>query len=196
MRQLIPFLIFTFFTVETFAQNENPNLPIDSATGKITYVGVVTVDTSIKKLELYSRAREWFAKTYNSSTTVIQMDDKESGKIVGKALIQAYCKSLGSDRKCGFINYTISVYFKDGRYKYEITDFYHTGQYISRDNVIPDYGACENWINDKRKYPLMSQKAVQKISNYFLKQLDDNTKALIVDLHETLKLKSNSKADW
>ena len=193
MRLLIPFFILTFFTVESFAQNDNPNLPIDKATGKITYTGIVHVDTSLNKQELFYRAIEWFAKTCNSSTKVIQMEDKESGVIVGKALMQVYRKSLDNDYKCGFINFSISVYFKDGRYKYEITGFYYTGP---DDNpIIPD-GACETWINDKIKYPLMSQKGIQKILNYYLKQLDDNTKALIIDLEETLKLKLTSETDW
>jgi hypothetical protein len=193
MRFLISIFILTLFTIETFAQKGNPIVPIDSVTGKISYTGVVIVDTSLNKQELFSRTREWFAKTYNSSTKVIQMEDKESGVIVGKALMQVYRKSLGSNYECGFINYTISVYFKDGRYKYEITDFYYTGP--SDNPVIPD-GACETWIYAKVKFPLMSQQAIKKILNYFLIQIDDNTKALIADLEKTLKLKSKSKPDW
>ena len=196
MRFLFAVFIMIIFSVKTFSQAELIDLPIDSTTGRISYTEVVMVDSSLSKQELYSRAREWFAKTYNSSTNVIQMDDKESGKIVGKALMQVYCRSLGSDRKCGFVNYTISIYFKEGRYKFELTDFYHTGQVISSDNVMPDYGACENWINDKRKYPMMSQKAVQKISIYFLKQLDEKANALLVDLKQAMKSKASLKPDW
>lgn len=82
-------------TINANAQKETPNLPIDSVTKMITYTEVVNVDTSLSKLELYSRAKEWFAKAYNSSQNVIQIEDKESGKIVGKALSQVYHKALG-----------------------------------------------------------------------------------------------------
>lgn len=184
----------TIVSLNTVAQKDAPTLPIDSLTNKITYTEVINVDSSLNRQELFSRAREWFAKTYKSSTNVIQMEDKENGEIVGKALMQAYCKSLGSDRQCGFINYTISVYLKDGRFKYEITDFYHSGQYVSGGSAIPDYGPCEAWINDKRKYPMMSQKGVQKISNYFLKQLDENIHSLIVNLKQSMKM--GAKAEW
>jgi hypothetical protein len=131
----------------TFGQKkETPILPIDSATSKITYSEVVFVDSLTNKNELFLRAREWFAKTYKSSMNVIQMEDKENGKIVGKASMQVYHKLGGSNYPSGYINYTIFVYIKDGRYKYEITDFHHTGQYVS-EGTISDYGVCEKMIN-------------------------------------------------
>ncbi|MBK7678129.1 MAG: DUF4468 domain-containing protein [Chitinophagaceae bacterium] len=34
---------------------------------------------------------------------------------------------VGSEGTKGWIRYTISVQVKDGRYKYEVTDFYHEG---------------------------------------------------------------------
>ena len=144
------FLLFSF--IGAFAQL--PSLPIDSTTHLITYSEVVKVDGN--KDELYSRAREWFAKTYNSAQSVIQMDTKD--KIVGKALMQVYYK--GGD--FGYINYTVSIYLKDGKYKYEITDFYHTGEersggvyignyYVPTPN-IPDYGLCEEMMHEKKKH--------------------------------------------
>src|ERR1035437_2334407 len=102
-------LLTTFLLISlTGAFAQAPNLPIDSTTNLITYTEVVKADSN--KTELYSRAREWFAKTYKSSAKVIQMDDKESGKIVGKAVMQVYHKALGSNHKSGYINYTISIY--------------------------------------------------------------------------------------
>lgn len=194
--KMISALLIVLISLSVTAQKDTPNLPIDSLTKKITYSEVVFVDSNINKQELFSRAREWFAKVYKSSTNVIQMEDKENGKIVGKALMQVYCKSLGADRKCGFVNYTISFYLKDGRYKFEITDFYHSGQQVSIDNIIPDYGPCEYWIDDKRKYPMMSQKGVQKISNYFLKQIDSNINYLIIDFKQAMKTKSSGNDNW
>lgn len=193
------FTTFTFFSaIIAAAQSDKPNMPIDSLTNRITYTEVVYVDSTINKLELYSRAREWFAKTYKSSTNVLQMDDKESGKLVGKALMHVYHRALGSDYKSGYVNYTISVYLKDGRYKYEITDFFHTGEYVGDGNRIPDYGACELWIDDQRKYPLASKKSIQKISNYYLSQLDTNIKSLILDLKSEMNkpASKNSKENW
>ena len=101
---------------EKFNNKVTPKLPIDNSINKITYSEVVYVDSLANKEQLFSRAREWFAKAYKSSTNVIQMEDKESGKIVGKALMKVYHKALGLTYPSGYINYTISIYLKDGRY--------------------------------------------------------------------------------
>lgn len=180
---------------EAFCQKEIPNLPIDNDTKKITYSEVVYVDSSANKQELYARAREWFAKAYKSSNNVIQMDDKESGKIVGKALMQVYHKALGANYNSGYINYTISVYVRDGRYRYEVTDFYHTGQYVSGGNRIPDYGLCENMINTTHKSMGISY---QKTYNYYLYQLDNNIIDLIADLKTAMETNSVNvtRDDW
>lgn len=195
MKLGLTFLLVFFWTVNAVAQKETPNLPIDTITKLITYTEVVSVDTSINKQELYSRAREWFAKAYNSSQNVIQMDDKENGKIVGKALTQVYHKALGSNYPSGHINYTISIYLKDGRYKYEVTNFYHTGQLISGGNRIEDYGSCEEMMHTKKKTWGMSY---QKTFNYYLSQLDIKIKSLISDLKASMNNKAldNKKNDW
>jgi hypothetical protein len=185
IKNLLLFSALTLFSVSNaFGQKETPKLPIDSLTNKITYSEVVYVDSLANKQELFSRAREWFAKAYKSSTNVIQMEDKESGKIVGKALMQVYHKALGSNYPSGYINYTISIYIKDGRYKYEVTDFHHT-----------DYGICENMINTTDKTMGMSY---QKTYNYYLYQMDNNIKDLIFNLKASMTTKATNtkKDDW
>jgi hypothetical protein len=193
----IPFLLilFIFSAFSVLGQNVTPTLPIDSLTKKISYSEVIKVDSLESKMELYSKAREWFAKTYKSSSDVIQMDDRESGKLVGKALMQVYHKALGSTFPSGYINYTISIYIKDGRYKYEITNFYHTGQYVSGGNRIPDYGVCEKMINTTDKTMGMSY---QKTYNYYLYQMDNNIRDLIADLKKAMATKStnSNNEDW
>lgn len=185
MKKLLIFILL--FPFSSFAQISD--LPIDSSTSLITYSGVVQVAGD--KTELYSRAREWFAKAYKSSTNVIQMDDKESGKIVGKALMQVYHRAFGKDHVSGFINYTISVYIKDGRYKYEVANFYHTGQYVGDGITIPDFGTCEEMIHAKKK-------SYQKTFNYYLSQMDENIKALILNMKENMSKQNTTgkKDNW
>ena len=69
--------------------------------GKITYGGVVQID-GLSSEELYKRTKRWFIETYNSGKDVIQLDDS----------------GIGIN-----IHETIKIQVKDGRYKYEITDF-------------------------------------------------------------------------
>jgi hypothetical protein len=199
VKKIINLFLFTVLSIAfistAFGQKETPKLPIDSLTSKITYSEVVYVDTSTNRQELFSRGREWFAKAYKSSTNVIQMEDKESGKIVGKASMQVYHKALGSNYPSGYINYTISIYIKNGRYKYEVIDFHHTGQLVSGGNRIPDYGICEEMINTTDKTMGFSY---QKTYNYYLFQMDNNIKELVSDLKAamTTNLTNTKKDDW
>jgi hypothetical protein len=183
----------SFFTLLFAYLNVNAqviNLPIDSATKAIDYNEVIQVD-SVPKEELYSRALEWFAETYKASKSVIQMEDKENGKIVGKALMKVYHRSLGTDYPSGHINYTLSIQFKDGRYRYSFHDFYHSGV----GNTIPDYGSCDNMIRTTKKTLGISY---QKTFNYYLTQMNGNILNLIQSL-KTYMAKSSSlklKNDW
>lgn len=170
-------------------QAQTPNIPI--VNDRICYTEVVAVDSVLTKSDLYTRVRQWFAKNYKSANSVIQMDDKDAGVIVGKALMQVYHKGLGLIFESGYINYTVSVYVKDGRYKYEITDFYHTGQRITKGS-IPDYGACEDMINTTRKEMGFSY---QKTFDFYLKQMQDKILLLVADLNNIMKQPPQSIGD-
>lgn len=99
----------------------NP-LPLDSATHKVSYSAVVQVPGA-SKIELYSRAREWYASTFGSSKAVLEMDDKEAGKLIGKAYAQfEFAGAIGKPLDWALWR-TIKVEVKDGKYRYTITDF-------------------------------------------------------------------------
>ena len=110
-------------------------LPGDSE-GNIFFEEVVKVDSNLTKQELYVNAKEWFAKTFVSAQDVIQMDDKEVGRIIGKGNME-YNSTIyyGSNGTKGWIRYTVTIQVKDGRYKYEISNFVHEG------NSLNSYGA-------------------------------------------------------
>lgn len=114
MRKLFLTLkIFTAITMTAYGQNA------------LTYTEVVKVD-SISKHELYNRAKIWFATEYNNASNVLQIDDRDAGQIIGKAVIiynpTVYSRS---EQTKGAIKYTIKIFVKAGRFKYEITDFIH-----------------------------------------------------------------------
>lgn len=82
------------------------------------YSEVVTVPGK-SAAQLYSAAREWFAKSFISENNPLLMDDLISGKIIAKGSIQISDSTKTVD---WYPNFTIIVSFKDGRYKTEITD--------------------------------------------------------------------------
>jgi hypothetical protein len=90
---------------------------------------VVKVDSTITKEELYNRARSWLAKTYKSEKDVMSIEDKSSGELTGNGALRYDSQSLYFAADCarGYITYKINIYFKDGRYKYNLHSFRHEG---------------------------------------------------------------------
>jgi hypothetical protein len=117
MKKIILSSLFLILTVIVKAQN----LPYDSLTRKVVYSEVVQVDSASKN-DLYLRCRAWFAKTFLSANNVIQMDDKEAGRIIGRAATKSSFVYFLVNFKFT-LYYTIAVTIKDGRYKYELSDF-------------------------------------------------------------------------
>lgn len=78
--------------------------------------------------QLYSTAREWFAEMFNSANNVLQMDDPIAGKLIGKGtthVSESYVTGGIASIPVTldwYPNFTIKIYIKDGRYKYELTD--------------------------------------------------------------------------
>lgn len=190
--------IFLITSILCNAQTSTINLPFDSVTHKITYSGIVKLDSTRKKDELYSTTLEWFAKTYNSGKDVIQLQDKDNGKIIGNGAItvhttQRYKLSFEEQETkvktdVGYVKYSISIYLKDGKYKYLITDlfFKSTNQYYLSDN-------CENLIHTTQEIMGFSY---QPYYNYILWQTDNQIKELISNLETVMKTKPVSNDKW
>ena len=139
---LVSFLIFGI----AFGQDTVPN---DSITKKVSYAGVVKID-DIKANELFIRAQSWFATTFKSSKDVIQLQDKESGKIIGRGNFEMSTPGGFGNPIPGHTNFTITLLVKDNKYKYVITDFiwvYDKGQTEIEKITRKD----ASWANKVRK---------------------------------------------
>jgi len=156
-------LIIALLPVVAFAQI----LSLPREQGKITYIKVIEVQGSVD--DLHSRAAEWFARYYTSSDNVIQVDEHD--KMIGKALLPVYRKGLHG----GNMHYTIKLEFKEGKYRYIITDFYHT-------NVTGQYG----WGSIEKMYDPTSAFNRRTFDGY-LRQTDETIKALTESLSEAMQ---------
>jgi len=97
------------------------SLPLDSATGRIQYTAVVPVPEA-SQVELYARAQLWFADTFGSTKRVVQVADQAAGVLQGTAYYPLVLE-VGGTRYPELLWYTVKLVLKDGRYKYEFTDF-------------------------------------------------------------------------
>ena len=107
---------FIMLSSIVFAQE----FPINEKTGKVSYEGVVKVEGA-SATDLYIKANEWFAMAFNSANNVIQMQDKDAGKIIGKGAIEVEKSGYHN----GVFDFTIKFTAKEGRYRYVITDIAH-----------------------------------------------------------------------
>jgi hypothetical protein len=123
-------------------------IPFDPATNKILYTEVVQVPGT-SQTELYTRAKLWFASTFKSAKAVVQADEKEVGVIQGSAFQSISVMALGMPSRVR-LWYTVKMTLKDGRYKYEITDF-QVQDNPSQYNLNPELVLAEGYIDTYQK---------------------------------------------
>jgi hypothetical protein len=116
-------LVFFLFAISSaFGQKYK----IDEETKLITYSEVIEVP-SVTKDELYIRANTWLSRAFKSAKAVIDVQDKEAGKIIAKGNISAIIKvPLVGKQEAGIINLTITIQTKDGKYKYTVDNLQHS----------------------------------------------------------------------
>jgi len=152
MMRLLIITLF-LFSITLNAQD----FPISEKTGKVSYEGVVKVD-GVSATDLYIRANEWFAKTFNSANAVIQMQDKEAGKIIGKGWIAV--SNMGYD--AGGFDFRINFTAKEGRYRYIITDIEHdkkTSKFSSGGGIENEKPACGTFLMLKGQWRKLKKQA-------------------------------------
>ena len=160
----------------------------------LTYTEIMQAD-GISKMELYTRAKLWFANAYNSANDVLQMDNKEGGQIIGKAIMQ-YKPTVfsGSAATKGNIKYTIKIFVKEGRYKYEITDFIHD----PNGNRYGKWSMSLITTNEECYSPKpMAKNWSDKVWRDIKNQIENNMNPLIVSLKQgMIKQVETETDDW
>jgi hypothetical protein len=173
---------FLMLSSIVFAQE----FPINEKTGKVSYEGAVKVEGA-SATDLYIKANEWFARTFNSANNVIQMQDKEAGKIIGKGNITAY--GHFKNFESGIWKFTVSFTAKEGRFRYVISDIYHeTGGY---ENVKGAGGDIKNEKPECGKWYL-TKGQWNKIKARASTQFQDIAK----DLEQSMTVTLNEDDDW
>jgi len=186
-------LVSLFLSLNVKSQPSYLELPIDSRTNKITYTDVVHTDSTLLTADLFTIARIWFAETFRTSGSVIQMEDKQSGVLIGKANIHLSYKSLIGEHEIQSVLFTFSLYFKNGRYKYEVTDFIYQQQTPSPLIEIKDIPFEYIYFNKD----LGARKYNKKTRESFINQLDTQIIAILNDLKTSMKKKNSPvDSDW
>lgn len=152
MKQVL-LLIFISLSVASFAQDKLLGImPLEN--GVITYSDVMKVD-GVSQQELYKRAKRWFVKTYKSAKDVTQYDDVNN-EISGKGIFVVNWQVTFYGTMPLNVRHAIRFEFKDGRYKYEIS------QFTTRTGGAVNETKLEDWSKSR---PKNTQKVYNDINN-------------------------------
>lgn len=219
------FIICILFLITTVKIEAQSQLPLNKE-NKVSYSEVVK-DSTKKKDELFSLAKDflstnlsnfqrsnsennhsadiWGGQKANSekvdilfkNENPITLSDKENNKIIAKVVNKYTGGTMGCIRILYF-KYDIILKFKDGRYKYEISDFNYThyNQASMQQSQLwgwDDSGDC----NSKSKLENLlkcekCKKEFEKLYSY----LDKDTKKLITEMKKALAKDKKEEDDW
>jgi len=154
----------------------------------LTYSEVVEV-SGVNKDELFVRGREWFNENFKSSKDVLQVTDKDNGELLGKGIMEVTYtyRYLGERTITSDVGFQMNVWVKDGKYKYEMTNF--------SDNSNFEIGLITTLDETHKTFPSVSAKKMNEI--YVALKIGTKDKA--ADLIDNLKSGMSKKAkssDW
>lgn len=150
-------LILLMCSITSFAQTGLNEIKLPLQNSKVTYTEIINVD-SANKTELYTRAKDWIARSFKASKNVIQLDDKEDGRIALRGALDDYT------------DFYLSLTLKDGKYRYELTDV-ECAIFIG-DNKRSIEAIYQDFLDGKRK----------KIYGLSLKSIDKKVQSLLTSL--------------
>ncbi len=132
MKKNLLIILFGLLCIKANAQKIE--LPLKDS--DVVYEEVVKLqDTTISSDKLFSLAQTWFANTFKDSKSVLQVNDRQSLKLIGKGVV-LFTKGLNNIDT--YIYYTVAVDIKQGRYRYRVYNIgFETGN--STDDLSKGY---------------------------------------------------------
>ena len=155
MKKIIFSIAAIICTNVVFAQKDTTGLNIPVKDGAVIYERVVEAPNK-SKADLYKNAKQWFVDYFKSSKDVIQNEDKEDGKIVGKGILLIPFKgALGSNVMYND-KLSIQVDCKDNKYRLR---FYEQTLSSSGGEVITTPESLIGKLLGKEKSPFNEKQA-------------------------------------
>lgn len=161
---------------------------------ELKYEAVVKVDSTITKEELYNRARSWVGRNFNKKKSTIDIEDKAAGELVASGLIDYRKRKSYFGASCveGPVKLTLTIFVRDGRYKYIFHSFVHQGSKgFSCKNT--DYGL----MTIATKAPQPSWGNPKDIAWEDIKEfIKDSVELNVTDLKQEMSKPYETSKDW
>ena len=160
-------------------------LNVDSVTNLISYIGVVEQEESGSD-SLYIRAKKWATKKFAGGTRSTFDLDKKNQKLVINGWLPAYAYSNKyTKRSIGKYEFKLVLWIKEGRYKYQISNFVHEGIKSNEGNTMRNYFEFYYTSTTNIKGNDQTLRFADRDINDLIKQMKKNLKdPVIVDEEE------------
>lgn len=174
------------------------NTIIPTKEGVIFYEQVAQCTGNQK--ELYLKARKWFVDTFRNAKSVLQMDDKEDGKLAGKAF-HTYAFTNGMSTSDVSVDFTLNVDIKDGKYRVQFYDMYGSNINVNAGLAMlgalgGNYNAASNATTVRRiEYNKVLDEYLsgkrEKYNKKLLDGMNNEVKNLFASLEKVMKAPSS-----
>lgn len=161
--------------------------------------------TETPKDQLYDRAKEWMLRNLKSADEQVELNDDSKSSLIGTGNLLMPEERISYSLKVTdkYVNFKISIFFKDNRYRYIVenivfnqtivgevkTDF----QTLSIETIYNYNSEIDEMLAKKKKRRLETQKAInQKI----IDSIEESLNALLHDLRRSMANKTISESDW
>jgi len=175
----------TAFTVlllsaTNISAQDNSSLPVDSKSALITYTKVTELSNTSTG-EMYQRALQWANTFYKNPTDVIRERDSVNGSILCKARFKMMnpADKNGVITDAGNVMYSLKIQFKEGRYRYELSEINWKQQ---------SYFAAERWMDKKSS-------AYKPVYDFYLQQTETEVQRVLQSLEKAMSTKAAAKTD-
>ena len=166
----------------------------------LKYEDIIDVQ-GVSKEELFLRAKFWFAESYNGYNALfqlennLQLEDEENGVIIGHAAMKYEPSYLvGNQMTRGIITYMIKLSTKEGRYRYEITDFLHD-PYAFAGNTLQKYSAGQITNDEENPNPTVMKGWSNKVWKDIKSQIESEVSSLVSSLASEMNNPVESEED-
>lgn len=203
----LPF-VFTLVSIVSYGQKQKEITAatvkelydsIPKVDGKYEYTEVIQLDTIYKKDILYKNSKLFFADAFKSAKDVLQYDDREEGKVIGKGNLSiegAQSLFLSYFTEKWTVNFSLEIFSKEGKYRYRIYDFNISSRSVtsggnSRDNISTFD------LNIDQAYKETEKGITKKMNRKMFAELIDRIKSTIAEIKiYMLKKESTSKSNF
>lgn len=173
-------IIFNLLLIQVFSQE----IFLNDENNKLSIKEIILLD-SINSNDIYKQSKEWIVNYYVSSNDVLQLDDKDAGKIIVKGSKLIHTSVFGYLDV--IMSYTLILSIKDSKIRIEMTNFI----YRSPSGYYTYY--AEDRLSDSN-FDKGSQKDI-KLNNDLKKQTINTFTQLRDSLNQKL-INTGKNQDW